>query len=186
MLPDAPEAEIANGESLPQGMTSWSANQNIVVPNRFNGRPWALPIEAPNAGGVENIIYRVGDVYSHIATQRISYLMRDIHEDVWSPIDPRLFDLLAWVQVASGSDEPITLTSGYRTPRTESRIFPHTPRMAKVSPHVHGMAADIRIRGVDPAWIRDAMLSLSAGGVGWYPRLKFVHVDTGPVRHWVG
>jgi uncharacterized protein YcbK (DUF882 family) len=32
--------------------------------------------------------------------------------------------------------------------------------------------------------LRDAALSLGAGGVGYYPREQFVHVDTGRVRSW--
>jgi uncharacterized protein YcbK (DUF882 family) len=32
--------------------------------------------------------------------------------------------------------------------------------------------------------LRDAATSLSLGGVGFYPRDKFVHVDTGKVRYW--
>jgi uncharacterized protein YcbK (DUF882 family) len=27
-------------------------------------------------------------------------------------------------------------------------------------------------------------VSLKAGGVGYYPRRSFVHVDTGDVRYW--
>jgi uncharacterized protein YcbK (DUF882 family) len=32
--------------------------------------------------------------------------------------------------------------------------------------------------------LRDAALDLREGGVGYYPRSGFVHVDTGPVRCW--
>ena len=32
--------------------------------------------------------------------------------------------------------------------------------------------------------LRDAARSLKAGGVGFYPRQNFVHIDTGRVRHW--
>ena len=49
---------------------------------------------------------------------------------------------------------------------------------------MHGKAIDIRIPGIPLSDLRDAAKSLSAGGVGFYPRDKFVHVDTGKVRHW--
>jgi len=32
--------------------------------------------------------------------------------------------------------------------------------------------------------IRQAAVSMQAGGVGQYPRSDFVHIDTGPVRTW--
>jgi uncharacterized protein YcbK (DUF882 family) len=32
--------------------------------------------------------------------------------------------------------------------------------------------------------VRRAALALRGGGVGYYPYANFVHVDTGPVRHW--
>ena len=56
--------------------------------------------------------------------------------------------------------------------------------VAKRSLHMDGQAIDIRVSGVPLADLRDAAWSLQAGGVGYYPREQFVHVDTGPVRHW--
>ncbi|MCX9490932.1 DUF882 domain-containing protein, partial [Vibrio cholerae] len=32
----------------------------------------------------------------------------------------------------------------------------------------------------------EAAISLQAGGVGYYPKSQFIHIDTGPVRQWVG
>jgi uncharacterized protein YcbK (DUF882 family) len=32
--------------------------------------------------------------------------------------------------------------------------------------------------------VRAAAMTLQRGGVGFYPHSDFVHVDTGPVRHW--
>jgi uncharacterized protein YcbK (DUF882 family) len=32
--------------------------------------------------------------------------------------------------------------------------------------------------------VRRAALDLARGGVGYYPKSGFVHVDTGPVRAW--
>jgi hypothetical protein len=56
--------------------------------------------------------------------------------------------------------------------------------VAKRSLHMDGKAIDVRLPGVPLADLRDAALSLGMGGVGFYPREQFVHVDTGPVRRW--
>ena len=56
--------------------------------------------------------------------------------------------------------------------------------MATHSLHIEGRALDIRLPGVPLAELRDAALSLAAGGVGFYEREQFVHVDTGRVRRW--
>jgi uncharacterized protein YcbK (DUF882 family) len=49
---------------------------------------------------------------------------------------------------------------------------------------MQGRAIDVRLPGVPLADLRDAALSLKAGGVGYYPRDQFVHLDTGRVRRW--
>ena len=48
----------------------------------------------------------------------------------------------------------------------------------------NGKAIDIRLPGVPLASLRDAALALQAGGVGYYPKEQFVHLDTGRVRSW--
>ena len=56
--------------------------------------------------------------------------------------------------------------------------------MAKRSLHMDGKAIDVRLPGVALADLRDAAIALKAGGVGFYPREDFVHIDTGRVRSW--
>ncbi len=56
--------------------------------------------------------------------------------------------------------------------------------VAKRSYHMRGMALDVRLRGVSTASLREAALALRAGGVGYYPRSDFLHLDTGRVRFW--
>ena len=56
--------------------------------------------------------------------------------------------------------------------------------VASHSLHMEGKAIDIRLPGVPLAELRDAALSLQAGGVGYYSREQFVHVDTGRIRRW--
>jgi uncharacterized protein YcbK (DUF882 family) len=49
---------------------------------------------------------------------------------------------------------------------------------------MQAMAIDIRIPGIKTCYLRDAALTLSRGGVGYYPRPDFIHVDIGRVRRW--
>jgi uncharacterized protein YcbK (DUF882 family) len=49
---------------------------------------------------------------------------------------------------------------------------------------MEGKAIDFRLDGVKLSTVREAALSLKAGGVGYYPRSNFVHIDTGAVRSW--
>jgi uncharacterized protein YcbK (DUF882 family) len=45
-------------------------------------------------------------------------------------------------------------------------------------------AIDIRMPGVETSTLRDAALALHRGGVGYYAKSEFVHVDVGRVRRW--
>ncbi len=85
-------------------------------------------------------------------------------------IDTRLVAILSHIYEHFG-EKRIELLSGYRYQRR------------KTSNHYHGTAADLRIRGVDPRKIRTFAESLDSGGmgVGWYPRVGFVHVDVRPL-----
>ena len=38
--------------------------------------------------------------------------------------------------------------------------------------------------GRELSYLRNAALDIAAGGVGYYPRSDFIHVDVGPVRQW--
>jgi uncharacterized protein YcbK (DUF882 family) len=56
--------------------------------------------------------------------------------------------------------------------------------VARNSYHMQAMALDVRVPG-GRAWdLCQAARSLGAGGVGYYPRSNFVHIDSGPVRYW--
>jgi uncharacterized protein YcbK (DUF882 family) len=46
------------------------------------------------------------------------------------------------------------------------------------------MAIDLRLPDRRLKDLRTAALALAAGGVGYYPKSDFIHVDTGPVRTW--
>jgi uncharacterized protein YcbK (DUF882 family) len=56
--------------------------------------------------------------------------------------------------------------------------------VARQSLHMQGRAIDVRLQGVPLDELRDAALSLRAGGVGYYSGSQFVHLDSGRVRSW--
>jgi uncharacterized protein YcbK (DUF882 family) len=56
--------------------------------------------------------------------------------------------------------------------------------VAKRSMHMEGKAIDIRLTDVPLSVVRQTALSLKQGGVGYYPKSDFVHLDTGRPRFW--
>ena len=129
-------------------------------------------------------IFRRGDDYDREALQVINYIMRDRHENAIVPIDIRLIEMLADAQEALSPNTPIDVLSGYRTPKTNYRLRRRNRSAARNSLHMRAMAIDLRIQGVSTRRLRDWGVSQERGGVGYYPRRKFVHLDVGDVRYW--
>ena len=87
---------------------------------------------------------------------------------------------------ASTRSDPFLVVCGYRSPDHQSNDCTRRGNgVAKNSYHIKGMAVDLRSEGRSLEQVRNAALSLRAGGVGYYPRADFVHVDSGPVRQWL-
>lgn len=118
------------------------------------------------------------------ALQEINYLMRDFRANEIKPIDPRLLDLLYSLNRRLATPEPFHLISGYRSPATNAMLAAHGEGVARHSLHIEGKAADIRVPGRRLWEVWQASMGLLAGGVGFYPRSDFVHVDVGRVRFW--
>ena len=112
----------------------------------------------------------------------LSYLLRDHHEDVRGPLFVETLDFLADVIDKSGHPRA-TILSGYRTKKTNEMLATHIFGVAEKSQHIVGRAIDITL---DSKLKTAAGLAkrMSRGGVGWYPDNHFIHLDSGPVRHW--
>lgn len=131
------------------------------------------------------LVYAVGEQYVDPALARLNLFLRDHYSGDVGVIDPALFDLLYQLQATLGVDRSFQVISGYRSPVTNERLRSKgAGGVAKRSLHMDGRAIDIRLMGVPLADVRDAAQSLKLGGVGYYPRDQFVHVDTGRVRTW--
>lgn len=118
------------------------------------------------------------------ACQRLNHFLRDLRSGDVHPIDARLFDLLYILQHEVGHKGEVEIISGYRSPATNTQLRAASSGVAKGSLHLQGKALDIRLTGFDSARLRDAARGLQAGGVGYYAKSDFVHVDTGRVRTW--
>lgn len=131
------------------------------------------------------LMYAVGAEYVDGALHRLNHFLRDHYTGTVGQMDPLLFDHLHRVQVALGTASAYEVISGYRCPATNERLrATGGGGVAKQSLHTQGKAIDVRLPGVPLAELRDAAMSLQAGGVGYYPREGFVHIDTGRVRYW--
>ncbi len=122
--------------------------------------------------------------YDPEALASINHILRDHRSGEIISIDTRLLDLLHTLRINLSTTEPIQVVSGYRSPATNERLRHRRRGVAKASLHMSGQAADIRILGLGLRRLRQAALELQAGGVGYYPRSGFVHVDVGSVRCW--
>jgi uncharacterized protein YcbK (DUF882 family) len=114
----------------------------------------------------------------------IDYVLRDFRTGEVHRIDPALLDLVHRLRVAMGSDQPFHVISGYRSPKTNAMLAQNSGGVAKNSYHLKGMAIDLRLPGRRLQDLRAAALALAGGGVGYYPKSDFIHMDTGPVRAW--
>jgi uncharacterized protein YcbK (DUF882 family) len=114
---------------------------------------------------------------------QINRVLRDHRTNEVCEMAPRLLDTLCEMRMLLETKEPFALISGYRSPATNAKLRSQGRGVATTSLHMKGMAADVCIAGRSLSQLRNAALSLKAGGVGYYPG-QFVHVDVGRVRTW--
>jgi uncharacterized protein YcbK (DUF882 family) len=152
-----------------------------------NGPKYELRLHHLHTGESLDVVYRVGNTYLPGAMAELNHFLRDSRTAAVKAYDPREFDLLHNVLVKLGDPRGvIDVVCGYRTPWSNNflRTRGADTGVAKNSQHMQAKAIDIRVPGVRTRELRDAALSLRAGGVGYYPVSQFVHVDVGPVRQW--
>ncbi|MGE4352350.1 MAG: DUF882 domain-containing protein [Bdellovibrionales bacterium] len=118
------------------------------------------------------------------ALAKINHILRDFRTGDVYPMSANLMDLLHDLQTRLRTDSVIEIISGYRSPKTNATLVKNSDGVARRSYHMKGLATDIRMRGISLRRIQTAALFMKRGGVGYYPKSDFVHVDVGPVRHW--
>lgn len=122
--------------------------------------------------------------YDLNALDDVNHILRCHFSGLVAAIDVRVLEHMNLVQKKLGGGRAIHIISGYRSPEYNAMLIRSGRRAAKNSLHMRGQAVDLQIPGVHPKVVRQVALELGYGGVGYYPRSRFVHLDSGPVRHW--
>jgi uncharacterized protein YcbK (DUF882 family) len=145
----------------------------------------ALALDHTHTGERLQLVYAQDDRYLPEALGTLNHFLRDHYTGDVGRIDPGLLDLLHQVREVLGHAGAYEVISGYRSAATNQRLRQtRGGGVAAHSLHMDGRAIDVRLPGVPLADLRDAALSLRAGGVGFYPVEQFVHIDNGRLRRW--
>ncbi len=192
-IPDSPDSTLSNcllGRRRALGFGLGVVALGIASPLR--GALAALPTSGVRTLGFVNThtnekilaTYWKDGVYDKGALKDINYVMRDHRTGEIAKMDPTLLDLLVELHRRADSRKAFEIISAYRSPKTNAMLASASGGVAKRSMHMEAKAVDIRLYDVKLADLRDTALGMRAGGVGYYAKSNFVHVDTGRVRHW--
>lgn len=157
---------------------AFSSVKDLILPEK------SLSIINVYTGEHLNANYCCGGQYMSDVLNEINHIFRDHFTETVEAVDTKLLDLLFSLKEKLRITEPFHIVSGYRSPETNAFLRKRKRGVAKNSLHMYGKAADIRVPGYSTKALRHAAIDLKSGGVGYYPRSGFVHLDVGEVRYW--
>ena len=131
-----------------------------------------------------NVTYWEKGEYLVDGLAEIYLLMRDHRQNLIAPIDVRVLDQLHQVNQLVGNQKEVYLISGYRSPKTNEMLRGKSNNVAKRSLHMKGQAIDFRIPNMNLRHVHKAALASTHGGVGYYSRSGYLHLDVGRKRNW--
>jgi uncharacterized protein YcbK (DUF882 family) len=146
--------------------------------------PRSITLLNVNTKETLSVTYWSDGAYHRDALDQLNHFLRDSQNNQQTEMDPMLFDVLWHTMAIVGYSGQVEVLSAYRSPTTNAWLASMSRGVARDSQHMNGNAMDIRFPNVPVFKIRQAARSLQMGGVGFYPRSGFVHLDTGPVRYW--
>jgi len=123
--------------------------------------------------------YHDGRAHDPDAMAELSRVLADSRTGAVHAFDPAAIDILWDVARRCRMDEELVILSGFRTQATNRAVHG-----AGDSQHLRAGAVDVQLAAARLAGFGETALGLARGGVGVYRRRGFVHLDSGPVRHW--
>jgi uncharacterized protein YcbK (DUF882 family) len=144
----------------------------------------SLALYNTHTGEKLKTVYWAEGNYVNDSLRDINYVLRDPRNNEVHDIDPRLLDLLFAIGEEIDATQPFHVISGYRSAKSNAFLRARSTGVAEHSLHLVGKAIDIRCPGRPLRTLQKAALVLKGGGVGYYPKSDFIHVDIGRVRYW--
>jgi uncharacterized protein YcbK (DUF882 family) len=156
-----------------------------VLHAKVDTSPRYLSLYHTHTGETLDVVYRREGRFETGAQTVLNHFLRDFRTEQVAPMDPGLFDVLFELQQRAGRPDGVfEIISAYRSPQTNAMLRKKSSGVARKSLHLQGKALDVRLRGSATSELRDHAISMRRGGVGYYRRSNFLHLDTGRVRRW--
>ena len=133
-----------------------------------------------------SVVFQRGAEYDANAIAALRNVMRDHRNGEAHDIDLGVYDQLHALAVAANREPHFEIISGYRSPASNAKLAAASDGVSEKSLHMSGRAIDMRLKNYSCADLRDLALAAKRGGVGYYEKSNFVHIDTGRFRTWVG
>jgi len=187
------EASLANNRLTRRRFLQWGAvaaamslgpRSALSSTSGFQAPERSVAFYNTHTGESLSTIYWIQGKYLPEALADVDYVLRDHRTDEVKPIDPQLLDLLHAIGKILQSYRPFYIISGYRSQATNAYLRFFDGGVAEHSLHMDGKAVDIRLPGCATIHLRRVAIALRAGGVGYYRRSDFVHIDVGRIRYW--
>jgi uncharacterized protein YcbK (DUF882 family) len=171
-----------------------AASLSVISAPTIVASAWAAPKRKPatrrlglhnlHTGERVDLVYWSDGRYIDGALRQFDRVLRDHRNNEIHAIERPLFDLLSALARKLQTNEPFEVISGYRSPSSNAMLIAEGHGVAEHSLHLRGMAIDVRLPKRRLKALREAAVRMEQGGVGYYPRSNFVHVDVGRVRYW--
>jgi uncharacterized protein YcbK (DUF882 family) len=179
-----PHSSLLNRRGLLSGAVAAASIAFVKPVPAVSFTPRSVSLYNTHTGEWVRSVYWADGHYIREAVKDINWVLRDHHSGDVCPMNAGLLDLLQLLRTQLDCQDPFLVVSGYRSAATNAWMHAHRRGVASKSFHIKGMAIDLRCEGRDLSQLHRAAISLRAGGVGYYPKSDFVHVDCGPIRYW--
>jgi uncharacterized protein YcbK (DUF882 family) len=170
-----------NRRQLVLALTAVVAVEEAPIEERY------LELTSIHNRQIVRAVFKRGGEYDAAALESFKKLLYDRRSGAVSDMDPKLYDQLFDLARAAGVAPHYEVISAYRSKESNDQMSSRPGSgVSKKSLHMQGRAIDVRLKNVSTARLRDLAIAAKQGGVGYYERSDFVHIDTGRFRTWVG